>query len=161
MTCLGIDPGLASTGWGVVVREETRLRALGWGAIVTPADWETGRRLAFLRSELEALIGRYRPLACGVETLSFRKNVSSALPVAQARGVVLLTLYERAIAVHELTPGQVKKAVVGLSRAEKAQVAAMVCLLLNLGTRPSPDHAADALAMAYAALVYGEACRVP
>jgi len=145
---LGIDPGLASTGYGVIRCEGSRIRHLTHGSIQTSPREETGRRLLRLHDELLQVIDSYRPDGAGVETVYFSKNSSSAIPVAQARGVILYTLAERSVPFAEYTPGELKQAIVGRSRAEKVQMQQSLRMLFNLAEIPAPDHAADALAAA-------------
>jgi len=148
MIVLGIDPGLANTGYGVVARAGGRLRALDGGVIVTAAGLAAERRLALLHERVEALIDAHEPQAVALEALYFGQNAHSAFAVGQARGVVLLAAGRRGIDCHDYTPQQVKGAVCGSGRAGKAQVGRMVQALLALPEAPSPDHAADALAVA-------------
>ena len=145
---LGIDPGLAQTGYGLIAVERNRFRHLDHGVISTAAGDGAGQRLNELYRQLAALLDRYRPSDAGVESLYFARNVSSAIPVAQARGVVLLLLHQRGISAAEYPPQAIKQAIVGQGRAEKHQVQDLVRVLLGLGEIPRPDHAADALAAA-------------
>ncbi len=143
---LGIDPGLAALGWGVLRTDGIRHTYLASGTIKTTADQPGSERLAVLYDGLGEILEAYKPVEAGVETLYFAKNVSSALPVAEARGVILLGLYRKGLAVGEYTPLQIKQALVGNGKAEKGQVQEMVRLFLSLEKVPRPDHAADALA---------------
>ncbi|MEI6875838.1 MAG: crossover junction endodeoxyribonuclease RuvC [Spirochaetota bacterium] len=145
---LGIDPGLASMGWGVVEAREGRLHHLGHGCLVTSKDEALGDRLFTISSGIEELIANWKPGLAGMESLFFWKNVSSALPVAEARGVIRLAFVRAGIDLADFSPTAIKQAVVGSSRADKEQVQAMVKLLLGLPDLPKPDHAADALAAA-------------
>jgi crossover junction endodeoxyribonuclease RuvC len=145
---LGIDPGLADTGWGMVLAQGSMIRHLGHGTISTKAGLPTEERLHQIHRELSAVIAAWAPQAASVEALFFTKNVSSALPVAHARGVALLCCAMASVPVAEYTPPQIKQAVVGTGRAEKRQVQEMVRLVLGLPEIPRPDHAADALAAA-------------
>ncbi|GIV85196.1 MAG: crossover junction endodeoxyribonuclease RuvC [Candidatus Roseilinea sp.] len=149
MITLGIDPGIATTGYGIV-REEAdgRLVALAHGAIETPKGEALPRRLQMLQRQLEALIAAWQPEEAAVEELFFATNAKTAMIVGQARGVVLLTLCNAQIEVHEYTPLQVKQAVSGYGQADKRQMKEMVRLLLGLPAIPQPDDAADALAIA-------------
>jgi len=124
------------------------LALVAYGAITTPADWQMPRRLRRLYDELTALIAQHQPTDAVVEKLFFSKNVRTALSVGQARGVALLAAAQANLAIHEYTPLQIKQAVVGYGRAEKAQIQQMVKLLLQLDFVPQPDDAADALAVA-------------
>ncbi|MGQ9779067.1 MAG: crossover junction endodeoxyribonuclease RuvC [Bacillota bacterium] len=148
MLVLGLDPGLARTGYGLVRREGNRLFALAYGTVATPAGLCLSERLFRLYRELRELIRTYRPEAVAVEELFFCRNVRTAMAVGQARGVALLVAAEAGLTVSEYTPLQVKQAVVGYGRAEKHQVQEMVRVLLALPGPPRPDDAADALAVA-------------
>jgi crossover junction endodeoxyribonuclease RuvC len=148
MIVLGIDPGTASTGYGVVARREGRLVALDGGVIATAASEPLEARLATIHAALERLVAEHRPDAMAVEALYFGRNVRTALAVGQARGVALLAAGQRGLPVFTYTPQQVKGAVCGSGRAEKGQVQRMVQSLLSLPAPPEPDHAADALAVA-------------
>jgi crossover junction endodeoxyribonuclease RuvC len=152
MIALGIDPGLASTGWGVVAQIHSRFKMIDYGFFSTTAGLPIGERLLIIHGEVQKLIRQFKPDVCGVETLYFSKNISSALPVAQSRGVILLVLQQHAIPIIELAPNQIKKSVVGIAKAQKEQVSEMMRILLGLSEVPKPSHAADALAMAYCAL---------
>jgi crossover junction endodeoxyribonuclease RuvC len=145
---LGIDPGLASTGYGVIRCEGSRIQHLAHGSIQTSPREEMGYRLRRLHDELLQVIVAYRPDGAGVETVYFSKNSSSAIPVAQARGVILYTLAEGRVPFAEYTPGELKQAIVGRSKAEKLQMQQSLRMLFNLPEIPTPDHAADALAAA-------------
>jgi crossover junction endodeoxyribonuclease RuvC len=146
---LGIDPGIATTGFGLVwLRQDGTLKAGEFGVILTPAGEPLQRRLMMLHHDLTRLMHRHRPVACAVEKLFFHRNVSTAISVGQARGVVLLALAEAGLEFAEYTPNEVKQAVVGYGSAEKRQVQEMVKVLLNLPQIPKPDDAADALAVA-------------
>lgn len=148
MIVLGIDPGLANTGFGVVQRRKGRLIALDGGVIVTRAGVAPEARLAAIHADVCTLLDRHTPDAVALEDLFFGQNASSALAVGQARGVVLLAAGQRGIACHGYTPQQVKGAVCGSGRAPKDQVGRMVQVLLSLPAVPTPDHASDALAVA-------------
>jgi len=146
---LGIDPGIATTGFGVVREADNGdLIALAYGAIETPKTTPLPQRLLSLRRQLMALIEQWRPTACAVEALFFASNAKTAMIVGQARGVALMTLCEAGLPIGEYTPLQVKQAIAGYGQADKKQMQAMVKLLLNLNTIPRPDDAADALAIA-------------
>jgi crossover junction endodeoxyribonuclease RuvC len=148
MIVLGIDPGLASTGYGVVVRRGGRLLALDGGVIETASDLVAERRLAAIHREVCDLIAEHTPDAVALEELFFGQNVRTAFAVGQARGVVMLAAGQHGIDCEGYTPQQVKSAVCGSGRAPKDQVARMVQALLSLPELPTPDHAADALAVA-------------
>lgn len=148
VTILGIDPGTATMGWGVIRQEGNRLRYVQHGAITTPSSWEMPRRLGRLFDGVTELVRGYRPQAVAVEELFFNTNVSTAITVGQARGVALLAAYRAGIEVSEYTPLQVKQAITSYGRAEKRQVQEMVKSLLSLREIPRPDDAADGLAIA-------------
>ncbi|HNY17106.1 MAG TPA: crossover junction endodeoxyribonuclease RuvC [Treponemataceae bacterium] len=145
---LGIDPGLASTGYGIVAASGNRISYVTHGVIETSPKTARPERLLAIFREISAVIERYAPTEAGMETLYFAKNVTSAMAVAEARGVVTLALALHGIALGEYTPHGIKQAVVGVARAEKAQVQESVRILLGLPEIPKPDHAADALAAA-------------
>jgi crossover junction endodeoxyribonuclease RuvC len=148
MIVLGIDPGTASTGFGVVCAEGSRLRRLEEGVIATSPGVALERRLAEIHAQVGELLDRYDPDALAIEELYFGVNVRTAFAVGQARGVVLLAAGQRGIPSRAYTPQQVKGAVCGHGRAGKDQVGRMVARLLGLAVVPTPDHAADALAVA-------------
>lgn len=148
MIVLGVDPGIANTGYGIVRSEGARLDSIQYGLIGTAAAAPLEQRLAEVFSDIGDLIERFHVDAVAVEDLYFGANVSSALAVGQARGVVLLAAGQRNLPVRAYTPQQVKAAVCGSGRADKQQVAHMVARLLRLAAPPKPDHAADALAVA-------------
>jgi crossover junction endodeoxyribonuclease RuvC len=148
MIVLGIDPGLANTGYGVVARRAGRLVALDGGCIETPAALSAERRLAAIHERICSLLDEHGPDAVALEELYFGANARSAFAVGQARGVVMLAAGQRGIVCTGYTPQQVKGAVCGTGRAAKEQVGRMVQALLALPAPPSPDHAADALAVA-------------
>ena len=148
MIILGVDPGTAITGYGVLQSDGDALQMIAYGAITTPADWKMPQRLQHIYAELTALIAQHQPTDAAVEKLFFSKNVRTALSVGQARGVVLLAAAQAGLTIHEYTPLEVKQAVVGYGRAEKEQVQQMVRMLLQLDHAPQPDDAADALAIA-------------
>ena len=148
MIVLGIDPGTADTGYGVVESAGSSLRALAEGVIKTRTGVPLERRLAAIHAAVEELLQCHDPDAIAVEELYFGSNVRTAFAVGQARGVVLLAAGQRGLPVRSYTPQQVKGAVCGHGRAGKEQVGRMVGRLLALATPPSADHAADALAVA-------------
>ena len=147
MTVLGIDPGLANTGYGVVERRGMRFAALDGGVVTTRAGVPMEQRLATIFAEVDALMEQWSPEAVALEDLFFGQNARSAFAVGQARGVVMLAAGRRGIPCSSYTPQQVKQAVCGTGRAAKEQVARMVCTLLRLPDDPLPDHATDALAV--------------
>jgi len=148
MLVLGIDPGLADTGWGLVSVRGTRLEHLAHGTFHTKAHDALEKRLLGIHQGLAQIVNEFHPDAASIETLYFSKNVTSALPVAHARGAVYLTLAMADVPVFEYGPAVIKQSVVGSGRAEKEQVQAMVRILLGLAEIPKPDHAADAIAAA-------------
>ena len=150
-TILGLDPGIADTGVGVIKKEGHKLSCLFYSSIKTSAGLPLADRLAILNIELDKLIKKYQPQIISVEELFFCKNVKTALVVGQARGVLLLTAKQNNLPVVEFTPLQVKQAVSSYGKADKAQVQKMVKLILNLKELPKPDDAADALAIAICA----------
>ncbi len=146
---LGIDPGTATTGYGLVHdREDGSLESVTYGAIQTPAGMPAHKRLSVLYHRLNELILLHRPDGVAVEKLFFQRNISTAIAVGQARGVVMLAIAEAGLEVGEYTPNEVKQAVAGYGSAGKKQVQEMVRVLLALPERPQPDDAADALAIA-------------
>jgi crossover junction endodeoxyribonuclease RuvC len=151
---LGIDPGTALMGYGVVERAGSKEKAVAYGVLSTPAEMLPEKRLQSLYRGVVELMLTYKPDAVAVEELFFGRNVTTAIHVGQARGVVLLAAADNGIPLREFTPMQVKMAVTGYGRADKAQVQAMVKMLLGLAQTPKPDDVADALAVAIAAL-YG------
>lgn len=146
---LGIDPGLAATGYGIIQCDGNRYRHVAHGTIRTRAGEEIGARLLALHSELDRVLSDYQPSEAGIESVFFSKNSTSAIPVAQARGVILFALASRGVPFSEYGPAELKQAVVGRGKAEKQQIQEMVRLVLNLAEIPSPHHAADALAVAF------------
>ncbi|MFP4383272.1 MAG: crossover junction endodeoxyribonuclease RuvC [Spirochaetia bacterium] len=145
---LGIDPGLASTGFGIIECGPVSYRYIAHHTVATPSGIEIGKRLEMIHDGLLQIIREYHPNEAGVESLYFAKNITSAIPVAQARGVILLTLSMENIPAAEYPPQAIKQALVGNGRAEKGQVQELVKMLLQLSAVPTPDHAADALAAA-------------
>lgn len=148
MIILGVDPGIATTGYGVIRYEGNRFYTIDYGALITTPKHTLPERLGMLHRDLSLLINKYKPDAFSVEELFFNKNVKTALTVGHARGVILLSAYEAGLNIYEYTPLQVKQAIVGYGRAEKQQIQQMVKVLLNLSSVPKPDDVADALALA-------------
>ena len=148
MIILGIDPGLAIVGWGIVEYKSTRFRTVAYGSVQTPAGMKTEERLRLIYEGVCELIEKYHPDAMAIEELFFNTNVTTGIRVAEARGVVLLAAQQAGLEIQEYTPLQVKQAVVGYGRAEKKQVITMVTMLLGLAKPPKPDDTADALAIA-------------
>ncbi len=148
MIILGIDPGFAITGYGVIECQGNRLRMLQYGVVSTKAGTPFTWRLLQIRDQLSEILNTYQPDACAVEELFFNSNTTTAIQVAQGRGVAITTVADRGIPIYEYTPLEVKRTVVGYGRAEKKQVQQMVKVMLKLEAIPKPDDAADALAIA-------------
>ena len=148
MLVLGVDPGIAITGWGVVSKDADDLHLVDYGTIDTSKNTPLPQRLQTIHRELGEIISQHRADAVAVEKLFFSKNVRTALTVGQARGVVLLAVAEGGVPLYEYTPLEVKQSVVGYGRATKDQVQQLVKLLLSLDFIPQPDDAADAIAVA-------------
>lgn len=159
MIILGIDPGTARVGYGLIRKEGSKLVHVAHGCLETPKTVAHADRLQMLHEALHGLVDLHQPTLAGVEKLFFARNVNTALPVSEARGVTLLALRERSLAVSEHTPMQVKLAVTGYGAADKRQVQEMVRRLFALKDVPKPDDAADALAIAYCAAVTASAPR--
>jgi crossover junction endodeoxyribonuclease RuvC len=145
---LGVDPGTAALGYGIVERSGSRLRAVDHGCVTTSPTESLPDRLATIHAALVELIELHRPHIVGVERLYFSRNAQTAFGVGQARGVVLLAAAQHAVALREFTPNEVKSAVAGHGAADKEQVGRMVSVILGLDAVPTPDDAADALAIA-------------
>jgi len=146
---LGIDPGTATTGYGLVRLEpDGSLLAVKYGAITTPKNTPASQRLMMLYNQLQDLLNQYKPDTTAVEKLFFQRNVTTAIAVGQARGVILLALSQAGVDIFEYTPNEIKQAVAGYGSAGKRQVQEMVRVLLALDDIPRPDDAADALAVA-------------
>ncbi len=145
---LGIDPGYAIIGYGVIRFENNRFETVDFGAITTEAHTDFNDRLFEIYTELSFIITKHHPDVMSIEKLYFNTNQKTAIAVAEARGVILLTARQNNVPVFEYTPLQVKQSVVGYGRAEKQQVQEMIRVLLNLSAVPKPDDTADALAMA-------------
>lgn len=148
MIIMGIDPGFAITGYGVVKYEGNKFTVIDYGAITTEASTAFCKRLLHLNQRLEELVELHKPDAVAVEELFFNKNIKTALNVGHGRGVILLSAAKSGVEVFEYTPLQVKQAVVGYGRADKTQVQQMIKAILNLPAVPKPDDVADALAVA-------------
>lgn len=148
LVILGIDPGYAIVGYGVIEYKNNHFRVLDFGAVTTQAHTDFNDRLLHIHSNITNLIEIYSPDAMAIEKLFFNTNAKTAIDVAQARGVILLAARQHNVGIFEYTPLQVKQSVVGYGRAEKKQVQEMTRLLLNLDKVPKPDDTADALAMA-------------
>ncbi len=145
---MGIDPGTATTGYGLVQEYEGHLECVGFGVVTTPAGEPMVVRLESIYRDLIAVLRQYHPTTAAVEQLFFHRNVTSAMAVGQGRGVALLAVAHCGLDAAEYSPQQVKQAVTGYGKAPKLQVQHMVRTLLNLETLPRPDDAADALAVA-------------
>lgn len=151
MIILGVDPGTATLGYGIIDARKNKLTPLGYGCITTPKNISSSARLKSLFDKLIDLIKKYEPQIMAVEELFFFKNAKTVITVAQARGMALLAAENKQINVYEFTPLQVKQAVSGYGKAEKHQVQKMVKAILQLNEVPRPDDAADALAIAICA----------
>ena len=155
MIIMGIDPGIAKTGFGVISKildskskNRNKIKCLNYGLIETNKSSPAAQRLKKLYLELSRLINKYRPDVLAIENVYFFKNLKTAMPVSQAKGVILLAAAQKKIPVYEFTPLQAKMAITGYGQAKKHQIQEIVKLLLNLKKIPSPDDAADALLMA-------------
>ena len=152
-TILGIDPGIADTGYGIIQKDKSgNLSCIDYGSIKTMAKTEMSRRLEIINKELNIIIKEYKPDLIAIEQLFFCNNAKTAIIVGQARGVAMFTARQNKIPIIEFTPLQVKQAVSAYGKAPKMQVQKMVKLLLNLEEIPKPDDAADALAIAICAI---------
>ena len=148
MIILGIDPGYAIVGYGVIHYEKNKFYPIGFGAITTPSTMEWPSRLETIYDDLNAIIAKYSPDVMAIEKLFYNNNAKTVVDVCQARGVTLLAAKKNNMPIFEYTPLQVKQALVGYGRAEKKQVQEMTKSLLNLNATPKPDDTADALAIA-------------
>lgn len=148
MRILGIDPGVAIVGFGVLDADRGRQQLIHCGVITTPANTQLSSRLDQIYHDMQELIEAFKPDAMAVEELFFDKNITTGIAVAHARGVILLSGYQAKLPIYEYTPMQVKQAVVGYGKADKRQVMDMVRRLLKLSAAPKPDDAADAVAVA-------------
>lgn len=148
MRILGIDPGIATIGFGIVDSDKNRHRLVTCGVITTPAHTSLSSRLEQIFEDLQRLLEAFKPDAVSIEELFFNTNITTGIAVAHGRGVILLACRKAGVSIYEYTPLQVKQAVVGYGRAEKAQVMDMVRRLCGLSAPPKPDDAADAVALA-------------
>jgi len=148
MRILGIDPGIATVGFGVIESSGTKQSLINYGVITTPAKTSLSSRLEQIYRDIKELISTFNPEAIAIEELFFNTNITTGISVAHGRGVILLACYESGVPIYEYTPLQVKQAVVGYGRAEKNQIIDMVRRLLKMQSPPKPDDAADALAIA-------------
>lgn len=151
---LGIDPGLANTGWGIIEQDGPRLRCLAYGCISTDKDVSLPLRLEKIHDQMVAVVARFEPTCVGVETVLFGQNTQSAFATGQARGAALVACARAGLYFSEFPPARIKQAVVGNGNADKKQVQFMVARILGLKKEPSPDHAADALAAAITYAAY-------
>ena len=161
-TILGIDPGLAHTGWGVIEQSGSKLSCRAYGCVETASSAELSQRLKKICDQVGAVVAKFQPTCVGIETVWFGDNVTSAFATGQARGAALVACANGGLEVAEFTPSQIKMGVVGTGQATKDQVQYMVQQLLGLPEPPTPDHAADALAAAICYTTYdnvlGQAC---
>lgn len=156
MLILGIDPGTATTGFGIIKKEGQKFSLIEYGCILTPAKTDLHERLDTIFDELTEIISKFVPDHIAVEELFFAKNTTTALSVGQARGVVLLAAKKKGLSIFEYTPLEVKMALTGYGRADKKQIQQMVKAILALKEIPKPDDAADALAIA---ICHGQSCK--
>ena len=145
---IGIDPGYATIGYGVVDYNNFEFKTVGYGAVTTPPDKPFAERLVDIYNDITTLIQKYNPDCMSIERLYFNTNTTTAIDVAQARGVIVLAACKANVKIYEYTPLQVKQSITGYGRAEKHQVMEMVKSLLKLSSVPKPDDTADALALA-------------
>ena len=145
---LGIDPGYARAGWSVIEKNGQQLTLLEYGCVETPKEMVHAERLKALHNEISLVIKKHRPTVLAIEDLFFFKNLKTAIKVAEARGVLLMTGIENGLEIHEHTPLQIKQALTGYGRADKNQIQQMVKMILKLKEIPKPDDAADAVAVA-------------
>ncbi|MEG1609368.1 MAG: crossover junction endodeoxyribonuclease RuvC [Clostridia bacterium] len=157
MIILGIDPGLAIVGYGVIVAEKGNFSAIDCGVINTPKEMKKPDRLQMIADGIDAIIDKYKPDHIALEELFFTKNITTGIAVAEARGVILLKCNAKCKNLFEYTPLQIKQAMTGYGKADKKQIQFMVTRLLSLKTTPKPDDAADALAIA---LTHGQTARL-
>jgi len=150
MVILGVDPGIGRMGWGVISYTNGKTKTIDYGCFETSASGPLEYRLTSLRQEMERLIEKYKPLRAGIESIFFNTNTKTAMTVGQARGVIIETLAEKGVMVDSYTPLQVKLAITGYGKADKAQLGVMIKMLLGLDEIPKPDDTADALAIALA-----------
>ena len=149
MVILGIDPGLATLGWGIIEKDEKgACRAIDYGVVVTPKEESLPVRLAMLEEGVNRILDKFRPDEIAMEELFFSKNITTGIAVAHARGVALLTCVKHCGKLYEYTPMQIKQALTGYGKADKKQMQSVVASLLKLKSIPRPDDAADALAVA-------------
>ena len=148
MIILGIDPGYGLVGYGILEKNGGDIRAVDFGCISTPKDKKLSERLEIISQCIHILIDKYKPDEMAIEKLFFNKNITTGIPVAQARGVIVLAAQERGIPIYQYTPQNIKMAITGMGNADKKQMQFMVKTILGLKEAPKPDDAADALAVA-------------
>lgn len=148
MKILGIDPGYAIVGYGIVEHNGYQFKPIGYGAITTSADMPFCNRLNVIYNDMVSIIGTYQPECVAIERLYFTNNVKTGIDVAQARGVIVLSLVQNSVPIFEYTPLQIKQALTGYGKAEKKQIMEMTKSILKLKSVPKPDDTADALAVA-------------
>ena len=148
MRILGIDPGIATTGFGIIEINGHKITAISYGAIITPPEHSLGKRLLTIESNLTTIINNHQPDVCAIEEVFFSKNVKTAITVSHARGVMVFCMEKMEIPVFNYTPTAIKSAITGYGNAEKKQVQFMTKELLKLNKIPKPDDVADALAIA-------------
>jgi len=152
LTILGIDPGIADTGYGVIIFENNKIIPIDYGSITTDKKIILAKRLEKLETDLKKIIKKYQPDIIGIEQLFFCNNAKTIISVGQARGVIMLTAAKNNIHIKEFTPLQVKQGVTGYGKADKKQIQQMIKIILGLNEIPKPDDAADALAIAICAI---------
>jgi crossover junction endodeoxyribonuclease RuvC len=157
---LGIDPGLTHTGYGLIGAEGNKFQHISHGTIRTDASLTHPERLLQLYQSLSRIVDEYKPIEAGVERIYFAKNAKTALPVSQGRGVILLCLVQRAVRCFDYTPSEIKQAVIGRGRADKAQIQRMIKVIFRLDSVPESDHASDALAVAFCHINRSKASRL-
>ncbi|MBU0613303.1 crossover junction endodeoxyribonuclease RuvC [Patescibacteria group bacterium] len=153
VTILGVDPGVALVGWGVIKGVHDKLSAEDYGCIETDKKLPLEKRLLIIHTELQKIMKKHRPEIVSIEELFFFKNVKTAIAVSQARGVIMLAAEQSKTQVQEFTPLQIKQAICGYGRADKAQIQKMIKIILKLKSIPKPDDTADALAIAVCSAV--------
>lgn len=148
MRILGIDPGLATSGFAILDVEGHQKKLIAVGVIRTPAKLELGERLQEIYKDMHAILTQYKPKVCSIEQVFFSKNVTTGIQVSHARGVIVMALHDHGIPLHEYSPSAMKRALTGDGRADKKAIQKMVMLELNLKSAPKPDDAADAVSLA-------------
>lgn len=152
LTILGIDPGIADTGYGIITFENNKIIPIDYGSITTDKKINLAKRLEKLETDLKKIIKKYQPDIIGIEQLFFCNNAKTIISVGQARGVIMLTAAKNNLPIKEFTPLQVKQGVTGYGKADKKQIQQMIKIILGLKEIPKPDDAADALAIAICAI---------